>query len=331
MNLSNHIKLLLLVLTASFFAVSNIEAQEVGKDDRVRIFSELERSTILIGEQTNLKISIAYPQGASVALALPEDTLVNGVEIIQTNLIDSTSINDQIQKLVYNVTITSFDSATYHLANIRALVAGVQYEASDDLSLMVNTIPVDVENPDQYADIKDQWKPKFVWQDYLMYLYVLLGLIALAVAIYYLIRYLKKRKVTAEITAEEEIILDPYEEAIQGIMMLKSKELWAHNQIKQYYTELSEILRKYLWRVYGISTAEKTSDEILEQFKSVIGGDRMYQELRNILLTADLAKFAKYQPSGDENLRFLFTTQEFIEEHKPAPEFTNSKEGGEVK
>lgn len=330
MNVSNHLRALLILLCTSLLT-SIAGAQDLDKDSRVRIFSELERSTILIGEQTNLKVSIAYPSGSSVALALPEDTLVAGVEIIQSNLIDSTSINDQIQKLVYNITITSFDSATYHLANIRAMVDGVLYNSSDNLSLMVNTVPVDMDNPDQYADIKDQWKPKFVWQDYLLYLYIFLGLIALVIAIYYLVRYLKNRKTSPETLGDEDVVLDPYEEAIQGILMLKSKELCEHNQIKQYYTELSEIIRKYLWRVYGINTSEKTSEEILDQYQSVIGRGRMFNELRSILHTSDLAKFAKYQPSQDENMRFLFTTQEFIEEHKPISDLDRPKEGGAAK
>ncbi|MDN4754628.1 hypothetical protein QYZ87_08870 [Porphyromonadaceae bacterium W3.11] len=318
----------LVVLCLLFSLSLPLLAQERGTDERVRVISEIEQSTILIGEQTNLKIRVVYPNDATAALVLPKDTLMNGVEIVRTDLIDSLSVNDKLRELVYNVTITSFDSATYHLSNINALVGGKLYSPSETPSLMVNTMPVDLDNPDKYADIKDQWKPKFVWQDYLLYLYIFLGLVLLAVGIYYLIRYLKKRKDISEIDDVEDVYMDPYEEALQGIINLKSKELWEKNQIKEYYTELTEIVRKYLWRVYGISTAEKTSDEILEQFRTVIGRDRMYQELTKILHTADMAKFAKYQPSSDDNIRLLFITQEFIEEHKPHIETESEQKGG---
>lgn len=303
-------------------------AQDEGMDERIRVISELEKSTIVIGEQTNLKIRVAFPNDMSVALALPNDTLMNGVEIVKTDLVDSLVVSDQIRVLIYSVVITSFDSASYHLRNINALVGGKLYTSKDTPHLMVNTVPVDLENPEVYADIKDQWKPKFVWQDYLIYLYIFLGLILLALGVYFLVRYLRRRKDIPEVEKEKKTYIDPYEEALQGIINLKSKELWEQHQVKQYYTELSDILRKYLWRVYGINTIEKTSDEILEQYRSVIGRERMYQELTNILHTSDMAKFAKYLPASDDNIRLLFTTQEFIEEHRPLSS-TPEKEGGE--
>lgn len=311
------------------FIPSVLMSQEPGQDQRVRIVPELKRTTILIGEQTDLKVRLIFPSDATATLVLPEDTLVHGVEIIRTDLVDSLSINDELRELVYKVVITSFDSATYRLENINALVSGYLYGSSEEVSLMVNTLPVDLEQPDVYADIKDQWKPKFVWQDYLLYLYILLGLVLLGIGIYFLVRFLKKRRSIQDNEEIKEVYMDPYEEAMQGIILLKSKELWEHNQVKQYYTELTDILRKYLLRVYGINTAEKTSEEILAAFRTLIGRERMYQELSNILGTADMAKFAKYLPSTDDNIRLLFTAQEFIEEHKPASDDSDNKEGGE--
>ena len=160
----------------------------------VRIIPTLERSAILIGEQVKLNVKVVYPRSEMMRLVLPEDTLVSGVEIIESQLVDSTMINDRLQELIYDVVLTSFDSANYQLRNISALVGDSLYTAGDQLSLVVNTVPVDLEHPDQYADIKGQWKPPFVWQDYLIYLYIILAIIALGVATYFLVRYLKKRK-----------------------------------------------------------------------------------------------------------------------------------------
>lgn len=308
----------------------------LGSAQEVRVIPELERSTILIGEQVDLKIRLVYPHDGVARLVLPEDTLMMGVEIVESNLVDSTIINDRLRELIYNVVITSFDSATYQLRNIDAMVNGEVYTATDAPSLIVNTVPVHLEPdvPIEYYDIKAQWKPKFVWQDYLNYIALFIGLIALALGIYLLIQQLRKRKGVEEAKEAPIPLLDPYEEALQGMQELKSKELWEHQQVKEYYTEMTNILRRYLWRVYGISTLDKTSGEILAKFRESLGKERMYVELSRILQTADLAKFAKYQPDADENVSLLSASLAFIEEHKPmdqSDEATGEESGKEEK
>lgn len=302
---------------------------EWGRDQRVRVIADLEPSKIRIGEQATLRVRLVFPKESIATLTLPEDTLVQGVEILSSNVTDSASISDEIREMVYSVTLTAFDSATYQLNNIRAVVGGELYSTEDAPLLMVETVPVDLDHPESYADIKGQWKPAFVWQDYLMYLYLLLLLILLGAGGYLGYRWWRRRQaLVASREGDQEKMLDPYEEALQSIMNLKTKALWEHNQVKEYYTELTEIIRRYLWRVYQIPTAERTSEEILEAFRNELGRERMYEELRHILTTSDLAKFAKYKPDADANVSLLFATQAFIEEHRPMAGAT--AEGGEV-
>lgn len=280
-----------------------------------RVIPEIEPASISIGEQAQLKVRVIYPASGRAVIALPKDTLMTGVEILSVSVLDSATVNDKLREITYNVVLTSFDSATYQLKNIQALVDGVLVQAETPPSLIVNTIPVDLEHPDQYSDIKGQWKPKFVWADYLLYLYILLGLIALGLFIYFLVRRLKRPK--TENPEKSVPILDPYEEAIMSIRQLKNDELWEKNQVKEYYTRMTDILRHYLWRVYGMETAEKTSTEILDAFNGLVGKDRMYIELKKILQTADLAKFAQYRASSDENVSLMSAAVAFIEENKP--------------
>lgn len=294
----------------------------------VRIIPKLEHSSILIGEQVELSIRVVYPRDQVVRLVLPQDTLVTGVEILKSNLADSTIINDRLQEMLYKVTLTSFDSATYQLNNISAQVGDSIFTCYEPISLVVNTIPVDIDHPEQYNDIKAQWKPQFVWQDYLIYLYVLLGIALLAFAIWRLVKRLKRHEREKDDEPQNIPQLDPYQEAIQNIDELKQKELWEHNQTKEYYTQMTDILRRYIWRVYGLDTHDKTSSEILSEFKTRIGKERMYDELVKILRTADLAKFAKYQPGPDDNINLLTASVAFIEEHKPSEDSEKTEKGG---
>ncbi len=297
--------------------------------DEVRLIPKLEPTKILIGEQTTLSVSVVAPADREVQLALPADTLVSGVEILGVATGDTTMISDRLRQIVYEVTLTSFDSASYTLDHIAALVADQPVEAQDQPILMVGTVPVDLEHPDEIRDIKPQWLADFVLWDYLYYValfYALMSLIALLfVTIAYFIGRQKKERaaVSAEVT---EPLRDPYEEAVEELAKLKDEKLWESDQVKEYYTEMSDILRRYLKRVYGFETGEKTSSEILELFRSHIGRERMYDDLSRILTTADLAKFAKYRPEMGENVGLLSASRAFVEEHKPKADDKEKKE-----
>lgn len=297
--------------------------------DEVRLIPKLEPTKILIGEQTTLSVSVVAPMDREVRLALPADTLVSGVEILGVATGDTTMISDRLRQIVYEVTLTSFDSASYTLDHIAALVADQPVEVQDQPILMVGTVPVDLEHPDEIRDIKPQWLADFVLWDYLYYValfYALMSLIALLfVTIAYFIGRQKKERaaVSAEVT---EPLRDPYEEAVEELAKLKDEKLWESDQVKEYYTEMSDILRRYLKRVYGFETGEKTSSEILELFRSHIGRERMYDDLSRILTTADLAKFAKYRPEMGENVGLLSASRAFVEEHKPKADDKEKKE-----
>lgn len=284
----------------------------------VRVIPTLDPAKILIGEQTILKVRIAHPKDADARLILPKDTLVNGVEIMGVALTDSTAVTDRLMEHVYEVTITSFDSANYALNNIQAMVAGELYNADEAPVLMVTTVPVDLSQPEAFSDIKDQWKPDFVWQDYLWLILTVLGLILLAIGGYFLWRYLQKRKSRpAQVEKEMAPLLDPYEEAMKGMEELREARLWEQNQVKEYYTAMTDILRRFIWRVYGIDTAEKTSSEILESFRSTVDNTALQNDLRKILTTADIVKFAKYIPMPDDNISLMNASVSFVKEQKP--------------
>ena len=287
----------------------------------VRVIPSLEPTKILIGEQTTLQVRIAHPKDAAARLILPKDTLVTGVEIMAVALADSVEVTDQIREHVYSVTLTAFDSANYVLNNIQAMVAGELYDANEAPILVVNTVPVDLTQPDTFSDIKEQWKPDFVWKDYLWIIITVLAVLLLALGGYFLWRYLKKRKETPNVEKLlAEPLADPYEEALRSMEQLREARLWEQNQVKEYYTTMTDILRRFIWRVYGIDTAEKTSREILESFHSTVDNQSLQNDLRKILTTADIVKFAKYIPTPDDNISLMNASVSFVKEQKPEPE-----------
>lgn len=311
-HLMNSLRILSIVIICLFSGVVSAFAQEV------RVLPTLEKNEILIGEQVKMKVRVVHEKATPARLILPADTLVNGVEIIEYGLVDSLEVNDKLREAVYSVIITSFDSAMYVLNNINALVGDSLYKASETPTLLVNTVPVDVANPEQYNDIKGPWKTPFVWKDYLIYIIIVLLVLILAFGGYRLWLYLKRPKEVLEFKSVEPE-KEPYEEAIEALNALKSRELWENNQTKQFYTELTDILRRYILRVYGIATWDHTSTEILEAFRLGVDKGHSYTALQRILSTADLAKFAKYIPTAQDNIGIFNLSETFVNENRPQP------------
>ena len=311
-HLVKNIKILSITLALLLSGMVSSFAQDV------RVLPTLEKNEILIGEQVKMQVRVVHGKTAPARLILPEDTLVNGVEIIEYTLVDSLEVNDRLREAVYSVVITSFDSAMYVLNNIQALVGDSLYKASETPTLLVNTVPVDISNPEQFNDIKGAWKTPFVWKDYLVYAIVVLSVLVLIFGGYRLWLYLNRPKdVSLLDSAEPE--KEPYEEAIEALSVLKSRELWENNQTKQYYTELTDILRRYIFRVYGIATWDRTSTEILDAFRLGVDNGHSYAALRRILSTADLAKFAKYVPTAQDNIGIFNLSETFVNENRPQP------------
>ena len=76
--------------------------------------------------------------------------------------------------------------------------------------------------------------------------------------------YLKKRKKAEPVfRAPVKIKLPPHQIALDALENLRNKKLWQSGQIKEYHTELTDIIRDYVYGKFAIHAPELTSDEIL--------------------------------------------------------------------
>lgn len=79
----------------------------------------------------------------------------------------------------------------------------------------------------------------------------------------------------------------------------------------------------YVFDEVAILVLEKTSDETLNAIKPVLlesEQKELYQKLEKMLRLADLVKFAKWQPTPDENEISLLSAYNFVKETKPTEE-----------
>ena len=133
---------------------------------RTLIDVKLDSAAILIGEQTVLHLTVTTDKDKSVQIVIPNDTLMRGVEVLSLSKADSSVIENDRLLIKQDILVTSFDSSLYLLPPFR-VIDGVDTVYSNQVALKVSTIPVDIDKPEEFNDIKNVWKPPFVLADYL--------------------------------------------------------------------------------------------------------------------------------------------------------------------
>lgn len=291
----------------------------------------IDSAAILIGEQTMLHLTVTADQDRPVQVIIPNDTLMAGVELLNLSKADSTQIENNRLVIKQDLLITSFDSALYLLPPLK-VIDGVDTVYSNQVALKVSTLPVNAENPEEYFDIKQVWKPPFVWADYLPILLGILLVLLLAAVTWYGWKRWKEQKSLIPFKKEGPK-LPPHEQAIKELDAIREQKLWQQGLNKAYYTQITETLRRYIDGRFGINAMEMTSGEILDLIRQNDEAKPLYENLRQILSLADFVKFAKMNPLPDENdlslanaYRFVEQTKPVEEEAKPAEESTELKQ-----
>ncbi|MDB4037362.1 BatD family protein [Polaribacter sp.] len=251
----------------------------------------VDTTNIRIGEQFQLKISVAETQN----VIIPKIQL-KGLEVI-----DSTRIDTIKNSLIRRYILTGFDSGAFYIPQQQIFVKNQAF-LTDSLLVNVATIAVDTTKVKKFP-IKSIKKEPYTFDDFRIYIYLILAILAIiGFWIYWFV--IKKRKETED--APTYRTLPPFEEAILRLNELDEKLLWQNNKIKEYYSELTEIVRGYIERELKVPALENTTDEVLAMIKYFKNADSIetsketIKKLKDLLQEADLVKFAKSKPLAIE-------------------------------
>lgn len=289
----NHILVSLLFLTGFYLDAG---AQNIQAD------AKLEQSTIRIGDQTFFTLSVRQPAKEKVNFPQLTDTLVSKVQIVKAGKLDTVSDKNDAKSITVKreYTITGFDAGTYTIPSLSFGTSGGVIK-TNELTLQVATVKVDTTKG--IYDIKQPLAVTYTFWDWLRDNWYWIALIAAVIlAVIALIWYLKKRPVK-EKPVPQIIVPDiaAHETALTKLKSLKEKKLWQQGDVKQYYIELTDILRDYLEKRYEIKAHEKTTDEIFDSLKRRVITGESKNILHQVLTLADLVKFAKEKPIPAEN------------------------------
>ncbi|MCF8302774.1 MAG: hypothetical protein K9I94_05805 [Bacteroidales bacterium] len=304
----------LLIISLSLLLWENASSQEV------KAVSSLSKDSILIGDPVTMEITVEAPAGYKVFWPGIGDTLTGKIEVLEKTPVDSSLSSGKNHKSYYRqLTITSYDSGYHAIPPVE-----FRYRQADDTTvnkvetdaqlLYVNIPQVDLAK--DIKDIKDPMEAPVTFRELLPYIGGGLLLILIAVAVWY---WLKKRKKHEEqpVFIKPKPKEPPHRTALNKLEELMNKKLWQSGKIKEYHTELTDILRRYIEDQFEVRAVEMTSDEILNAFRHRLAKET-YKMLEDTLKTADLVKFAKYQPMPEDHERSVKNAYEFVRNTMPA-------------
>lgn len=116
---------------------------------------------------------------------------------------------------------------------------------------------------------------------------------------------------------DPESLKPPHERAVLELGRLKKKRYLEEHHHKEYYSELSDILRRYLERQFGAQALEQTSAEVLDQLKDKDFTPEVFNKIRVLFNEADLVKFARQTPERTLGEHLAVTLTQIVDETRP--------------
>jgi hypothetical protein len=255
--------------------------------------SEVDTTFIKIGEQLQFKVIVEVDSTDMVIF--PEGQTFSPLETVEAFATDTTIKKDRIT-LLKTYALTQFDSGAYKLPAQRIEINGKGF-FTDSLQIRVATVPVDTLAQKMY-DIKPLIQVEKSGSGLWKTLVVILAVLAvIAGLIYWFV--IRRKPMTEE---EKEALLPPYDRALLELKKLDNSKYLIQDEYKQYYSELTDIVRSYLEEDVNVSALESTTDELITKLEMMKDAGELeldndtIKQFRSILQTADLVKFAKSKP-----------------------------------
>ena len=282
----------------------------IGFTQKPMIKVEIDTTNIRIGEQFNLQISVDEIQ----------NVIIPKLELKGLEIIDSTKIDTIKNSLIRRYVLTGFDSGSFYIPQQQIFVKNQAF-LTDSLLVNVATIAIDTTKVKKFP-IKSIKSEPYTFDDFRIYIYLFLA--ALAIVSFWIYWFVVRKQKENEEEATYKA-MPPYEEAIFRLNELDEKLLWQNNKIKEYYSELTEIIRGYIERELKVPALENTTDEVLDMLKDFKDSEMIQtsketlKKLKELLREADLVKFAKSKPLANEIEEDRKDAEEIISNLTPKP------------
>ena len=258
-----------------------------------QVTSSIDSTSIKIGEQITYQINVEAD--STDLVVFPEGQTFQPLEMIESYQVDTTKNNAKFN-LIKRYGLTQFDSGAYTIPR-QKIIIGNRTLFTDSLKVEVNNVVIDTIKQGLF-DIKPYTQVDKISSDWWKYL--LYGLLALALLGFLLYWFIWRKKPLSE--DEKIALLPPYDRAKLALKKLEESDYLKQEALKDYYSELTLIIRKYLDEKVYDHSLESTTDELIDRLNLLKEGNQIdlskesIKNIESILKRADLVKFAKSSP-----------------------------------
>jgi hypothetical protein len=284
------------------------------------VSAAIDSTTLFIGDQTDLHLRATAQPDKQVVLPVFDNEIIPGIEIIDRTIIDTITLADGRIQYDQYLTITSFQDSLFYIEPL-PFTSGSDTIYSDALTLNV-VQPFEIDSTDiAITDIKGIYRAPIWWWGIIRWVLLVFALALAGVGMHYLIEYIKRRNaLQTEDATPAEPLLPAEVVALEKLNAIRDEKIWQKGQIKEYYTQLTDVIREYIARRFQVSSVEQTSDETLRDIRPLLTDKALYQQLSEMLRLADLVKFAKWTTTPDENENALRSAYSFVQQTTPVEE-----------
>lgn len=284
---------------------------------QVTVEARIDSIEMFVGQQVHVGVKATAPSGAKVSFPAyqPQQMIAPGVEYVNATDVNVYGIDNGMSEFSKVYTLTSFDSKLYYLPPFSVDVDGKAYK-SKSLALKVLSVAVDTTNMEKFFGPKDVQDNPFSWSEngwsqtfWLSVFTLLLSIIGF----YLYLRLRDNKPIIAPIRMVKRLL--PHQKAMMEIERIKADKMVTSENQKEYYTKLTDTIRKYIEERYGFRAMEMTSREIIDRL-TARQDENALGELKLLFETADLVKFAKYSTLINENDMNLVNAVDFINSTK---------------
>lgn len=294
-----HIILLIFLLLPAASSFSQQIEAVVRVDSQHITIGDWLRATLEVRRTANMKL---FPP------ALPDS--LGGFEIVRREEPESREANGSVLEK-FPFILTSFDTGMQIIPplSLRFMAPGdTGMQTVETSPVVINVYGVAI---DTTLDIKDIKPPLSVPVTFAELLPYIAGAIILAGA-GWIVWYIVRKRKRGERIIPEAPPRPAHEVALEALQSLESEKLWQRGKVKDYHSQLTDIIRIYIERRFRVMAMEMTSDEIIDGFNGQTISADLKEQLKEMLYHADLVKFAKYQPVAQEHETSLAHAYNFV-------------------
>jgi hypothetical protein len=286
-----------------------VATSALSQEPKARLKASIDATSVTIGDVVTVKLSVRHPETLKIAFP-PVATSLGDWTVRSSKRLPSSKLPDGNFEDGLELQLAAYKTGDVEVPtlNVEAVKASGEKEvlASEPVKVAVQSVLTG--RQDTLKDLKPQAELE---ADYKPFLFLLAALASALYLVYRFVRFLKNRKKAP--VPKPERIRSAEEVAHEAIERLLARKLVEQGQLKQFYLELSEIIKRFLGSKLGVHSLERTTEEFTRDLRAVSVPSAQYRMIREFLEDCDLVKFAKYRPGAEEVEQIIARSRSMID------------------